>query len=275
MLQAGLRALKKYIQEVKVATTPRGLDLRKTTMLWDFTKEETIREWTYIDDKEDVEGQSEATFGPNGKGDQTAAAAAMLVSINRSDVPQALELCSRETSALQYPAQVQHCTVASVPSSQNPDRFLNHYNYDTDALFYVTQSNIFESGRIDVGEYDVFQLKVRGDGRRFIANLRSPSMGRDDELWQHFVFTRGGPEWEIITVSCRVCVHGAVCNTYWSAATIQRLLPGQQRLHAGQPDVLPKPVCVHVWVGTGGQSQWSISSRDTVHQSRLQSNTHF
>lgn len=42
---------------------------------------------------------------------------------------------------------------------------------------------------------------MRGDGRRFIANLRSPTLARKDELWQHFVFTRGGPEWEDITVS--------------------------------------------------------------------------
>ena len=57
-----------------------------------------------------------------------------------------------------------------------------------------------ESGLYDVSGYDALQLRVRGDGRRFIANLSAPSMGRRDDIWQTFVFTRGGPEWEDITV---------------------------------------------------------------------------
>ena len=57
-----------------------------------------------------------------------------------------------------------------------------------------------ESGLYDLSGYDALQLRVRGDGRRFIANLSAPSMGRKDDIWQAFVFTRGGPEWEDITV---------------------------------------------------------------------------
>ena len=57
-----------------------------------------------------------------------------------------------------------------------------------------------ESGLYDLSGYDALQLRVRGDGRRFIANLSSPSMGRKDDIWQTFVFTRGGPEWEDIMV---------------------------------------------------------------------------
>ena len=41
---------------------------------------------------------------------------------------------------------------------------------------------------------------MRGDGRRFIANLQSPGLARKDDLWQCFLFTRGGPEWESIRV---------------------------------------------------------------------------
>ena len=56
------------------------------------------------------------------------------------------------------------------------------------------------SGRINVSGYDALQLWVRGDGRRFIANLSAPSMARKDDVWQCLVFTRGGPEWEKIVV---------------------------------------------------------------------------
>lgn len=57
-----------------------------------------------------------------------------------------------------------------------------------------------ESGLYDVSGYDALELRLRGDGRRFIANVSAPSMGRKDDIWQTFVFTRGGPEWEDITV---------------------------------------------------------------------------
>ena len=57
-----------------------------------------------------------------------------------------------------------------------------------------------ESGLYDLSGYDALQLRVRGDGRRFIANLSAPSWARKDDIWQTFVFTRGGPDWEDITV---------------------------------------------------------------------------
>jgi len=63
------------------------------------------------------------------------------------------------------------------------------------------QSSWFQSGRFDLSDFDALELRVRGDGRRFIANLQAPGMARKDDLWQCFVFTRGGPEWENIRVS--------------------------------------------------------------------------
>ena len=65
----------------------------------------------------------------------------------------------------------------------------------------VIQEEWFDKGRIDVSEYDAFELRVRGDGRRFIANITAPNLGRKDDVWQCFVYTRGGPEWENIQVS--------------------------------------------------------------------------
>ena len=63
------------------------------------------------------------------------------------------------------------------------------------------QPDWFERDRIDVSEYDAFELCVRSDGRRFIANVGVPDMVRKDDVWQCFFFPRGGPEWENITVS--------------------------------------------------------------------------
>ena len=67
------------------------------------------------------------------------------------------------------------------------------------------QPSWFNSGTVDLSEYDEFEIKVKGDGRRFIANLQYPSLARKDDVWQCFVFTRGGPEWEAIRVS-RTCM---------------------------------------------------------------------
>ena len=52
-----------------------------------------------------------------------------------------------------------------------------------------------------MSEYDAFELRLRGDGRRFIANIGAPDMARKDDVWQCFVYTCGGPEWENILVS--------------------------------------------------------------------------
>ena len=65
----------------------------------------------------------------------------------------------------------------------------------------MVQEGWFEKSRLDLSEYDAFELRVRGDGRRFIANIGAPSLARKDDIWQCFVYTRGGPEWENIQVS--------------------------------------------------------------------------
>ena len=60
---------------------------------------------------------------------------------------------------------------------------------------------MFMSDRTDISTYDAFVMRVRGDGRKYIFNVESPGLARKDDLWQWFVFTRGGPQWEDIVVS--------------------------------------------------------------------------
>lgn len=55
-----------------------------------------------------------------------------------------------------------------------------------------------------MSEFDAFELCLRSDGRRFIVNVSAPDIVRKDDVWQFFLFPRGGPEWENITVSPRV-----------------------------------------------------------------------
>lgn len=68
------------------------------------------------------------------------------------------------------------------------------------------QGRWFESDHYDVSEYDAFELRVRGDGRRFIVNIGAPGLARKDDLWQCFLYTKGGPDWENIRV-----IKGLLC----------------------------------------------------------------
>ena len=44
--------------------------------------------------------------------------------------------------------------------------------------------------------FDAFQLRMRGDRRKYFINVQSLVMARKDDIWQCFLFTRGGLEWE-------------------------------------------------------------------------------
>eukprot|EP01135_Chromosphaera_perkinsii_P001983 Nk52_evm30s215 gene=Nk52_evmTU30s215 len=49
----------------------------------------------------------------------------------------------------------------------------------------------------DFSAYSKLVLDVRGDGRTYVFNLKSEGLLQED-LFQQFVYTRGGPEWEQI-----------------------------------------------------------------------------
>lgn len=66
MLRAAGRAVKKFLEDVQKATTPRGY-FHEELMLWDFTKEESLQKWVCICDK-DIDGLSTASLESNGKG---------------------------------------------------------------------------------------------------------------------------------------------------------------------------------------------------------------
>ena len=62
-----LRTARKYLAEIKRATSLRSYDLREELVLWDFRKEETMQHWDCICDR-DVKGNSTAALEPNGRG---------------------------------------------------------------------------------------------------------------------------------------------------------------------------------------------------------------
>ena len=53
----------------------------------------------------------------------------------------------------------------------------------------------------DLDNFDTIEIRLRGDGRSYFFNLQPESYNSPDDLYQAFLFTRGGPHWEIIRVT--------------------------------------------------------------------------
>lgn len=66
-------------------------------------------------------------------------------------------------------------------------------------------------------------MRVRGDGRKYIFNVESPGMARTDDLWQWFMFTRGGPEWEDIVVSSCAPINMGYCHEVFLYSSHSRI----------------------------------------------------
>ena len=60
-------------------------------------------------------------------------------------------------------------------------------------------SDLFDRGVWDLYEYDAFKIKLRGDGRKYITFLTMDGSMTED-VWHHFIYTRGGPYWETVTL---------------------------------------------------------------------------
>lgn len=62
-----LRAARRFIEEVRRASTPRAYDYREQLVLWDFRSEGSLQQWDCLCDG-DEKGFSRAVLEPNGKG---------------------------------------------------------------------------------------------------------------------------------------------------------------------------------------------------------------
>jgi NADH dehydrogenase [ubiquinone] 1 alpha subcomplex assembly factor 1 len=160
-----LGAIWRYKEGIKKATALRNVDYNEEMMLWDFKCDEDVNKWDCISDRE-IGGQSKATFSLNKK--NSGAIFAGILSTNVS-----------LTSNMKYSG---YCAIRSQP----------------------IKGSLFSSKVIDMSEFDAFRFRVRGDGRKYFINVQSPGMVRRDDVWQYFLFPRGGPQWEDITVHISV-----------------------------------------------------------------------
>ncbi|XP_002741312.1 complex I intermediate-associated protein 30, mitochondrial-like [Saccoglossus kowalevskii] len=56
--------------------------------------------------------------------------------------------------------------------------------------------------QMDLTPYNVVNMRVRGDGRSYMVNLLTESFfsNNKDDMWNYFLFTRGGPYWQELTI---------------------------------------------------------------------------
>ncbi|XP_003387001.1 PREDICTED: complex I intermediate-associated protein 30, mitochondrial-like [Amphimedon queenslandica] len=155
-------SLRSYVEGVKKTIALKPLDDSEKLMLWDLRDEDCVNEWECISDEERG-GGSQATFKSNKKGTGSVFEGVLNTSIKNTE--------------LKYSG---YCAIRSKP--------VKYRSLD-----------LMKMDRKDVSEFDAFEIRVRGDGRKFFANIHAPGLAtRADNLWQYFIFTRGGPEWEDI-----------------------------------------------------------------------------
>ena len=84
-----------------------------------------------------------------------------------------------------------------------PDDFASNecsHSIGIKALFLSVKNRWGTVLSTDVSSYDVMQLRLRGDGRTYMVSIQPPGYNTDD-MYQAFIYTRGGPFWEEVTVS--------------------------------------------------------------------------
>eukprot|EP00730_Choanoeca_flexa_P005638 TRINITY_DN11990_c0_g1_i5.p1 TRINITY_DN11990_c0_g1~~TRINITY_DN11990_c0_g1_i5.p1 ORF type:complete len:277 (+),score=51.69 TRINITY_DN11990_c0_g1_i5:94-924(+) len=172
-------------------------------VLFDFTRKEGLDKWITATDKDFFGGFSEAkvehhpdgfarftgelsTEIPSGSKIERSGFALMrskiqpvrpIVLLHTNDF--LISSCERECIALVYESRL-----AVRANSQ---------------AWHHLQKHIFDKGYLDMGDCNMLEFVLRGDGRAYIANIQSTSL-QEADLYQSFLYTRGGPSWQTIHV---------------------------------------------------------------------------
>ena len=168
--------LQKLLQSVQISIwrTWKGLTgealyehiTQNKKMLFDFRKENSVTEWICTSDKA-FGGNTEASFEKSRNGQ------AVFKGYLSTELP-----LEDTTSGV----KVKYSGHAAIKSKPLIGLFNSIEPYD-------------------MSDFDTFELRIRGDGRAYFFNVQSEGYVRKkDDIHQAFMFTRGGPHWEIIRI---------------------------------------------------------------------------
>ncbi|KAM4664444.1 complex I intermediate-associated protein 30, mitochondrial [Discoglossus pictus] len=171
--QKGVEGVKKHFGLLKKEVEehlrgPGGKTLREelleqTTVLWEFRNPQSLENWMVSSDKE-IGGKSDA-FLTIGRNNQTA----LFYGTLNTEIPR-----DGDTRYSGY------CTLRSKPLMGAFNRKL-HYDWSN---------------------FNTLHLRVRGDGRPWMVNIRSDTYfsNQKDDLYNYFMYTRGGPYWQDVKI---------------------------------------------------------------------------
>ncbi|XP_032044280.1 complex I intermediate-associated protein 30, mitochondrial [Aythya fuligula] len=165
-LKTQLSLLKKETKDHLRGPEGRGFDqylLQQTKVLWEFRSQEDINKWVISSDVE-IGGKSEV-YLKLGRNNQ----AALLYGTLNTEVPR-----DGETKYSGY------CSMRAKPPVGS---FARKKYYDW-------------------SNFNSLHLRVRGDGRPWMVNIYTDPYfsHHKDDLYNYFMFTRGGPYWEEIRI---------------------------------------------------------------------------
>lgn len=153
---------------VKYWIGPEGRSLHEVLMeqakvVWQFRSKEDLDKWTVTSDKA-IGGRSEV-FLKMGKNNQSA----LLYGTLSSEAPQ-----DGESGRSGYCAMV-----SKIP--RGPFEMKRSYDWS---------------------QFNTLYLRVRGDGRPWMVNIREDTdiIQRKDQMYSYFMFTRGGPYWQEVKI---------------------------------------------------------------------------
>lgn len=166
VLKSQLGLLKKETEDYLIGPGGQPLShyiLEQTKVLWEFRSQEDLNKWVISSDVE-IGGKSEVhlTLGRNNQ-------AALLYGTLNTEVPR-----DGETKYSGY------CSMRSKPLLGS---FARKKYYDW-------------------SNFNCLYLRVRGDGRPWMVNIYTDPYfsHQKDDLYNYFMFTRGGPYWEEIKI---------------------------------------------------------------------------
>ncbi|XP_074765656.1 complex I intermediate-associated protein 30, mitochondrial [Athene noctua] len=166
VLKTQLSMLKKETKDHLIGPGGHPLShylLEQTRVLWEFRGQEDLKKWVISSDRE-IGGKSEV-FLKMGRNNQTA----LLYGTLNTEVPR-----DGETKYSGY------CSMRAKPPLGS---FARKKYYDW-------------------SNFNSLYLRVRGDGRPWMVNIYTDPYfsHQKDDLYNYFMFTRGGPYWEEIKI---------------------------------------------------------------------------
>lgn len=149
--------------------------LEQTSVAWEFRSPDDLKNWVVSSDVE-IGGKSQA-FLKLGNNHQTA----LFYGVLNNEVPR-----DGETKFSGY------CTLRSKTPKGSFNRKLS----------------------FDWSKFNTLHLRVRGDGRPWMVNIQSEMYfsGQWDDLYNYFLYTRGGPYWQDVKVMIPVTGFSVKCQ---------------------------------------------------------------